>query len=225
MSLTLTFTGNNSILQSEFVPTLTLDSNYECGLIYFSTFNSIHNINANNNVFVYGEKNTIMIPHGSYDLYDLNDYIKANAKNCHINIYPNKNTLQCCIYCDQKINFSVKNSIGSLLGFSKTVLESNKLHVSNTPVSIIPVSVIRIECDLVHGSFTNGLPTHIISEFPLSVPPGHQLIEVPKNIIYFPIRKRNISEITVKVLDSEGELINFNKENIQLCLHIRKSTC
>lgn len=223
MSITITITGNESILQSEFIPPLILDDNYDCGLLYFSSFNSIPNINNSNNVFAYGKQEEIKIPCGTYDLFDLKDYLKSKIKDCELKIEPNNNTFKCSLFCSEKINFDVKNSVGPLLGFPEMMLESNKWHESIYSVSIIPVSVLRIECDLVQGSYTNGLPTHIIHEFVLNVPPGSQLIEVPKNVIYFPIKKKIVSSITVKILDLEGKLINFQNENIHMCLHLQKS--
>lgn len=221
MSTTITITGNESVLRSDFIPPLILDDNYECGLLHFYTFNSIPNINENNNVFVYGNKE-IRIPYGTYDLFDLHDYLESKINDCTIIIRPNNNTFRCSLFCSEQINFGVNNSLGPLLGFSKTKLESNKWYESEFPVSIIPVSVIRIECDLVQNSYTDGLPTHIIHEFVPNVPPGHQLIEVPTNIIYFPIKQKLISSITVRILDLKGKLINFRNENIQLCLHLQK---
>jgi hypothetical protein len=50
MSLTLTFTGNQSILTSEFFPPINLDSgNWTCGLLTFEAYNSIPNIDETNN--------------------------------------------------------------------------------------------------------------------------------------------------------------------------------
>lgn len=223
MSITLTITGNESALQSEFNPPLILNGDYECGLLYFSTFHSIPNIHENNNVFTYDENKEVKIPYGVYDLLDIDQYLKTNARDCDIQIRPNNNTLKCSLFCTKYINFDVENSVGSLLGFPPKILEPNKWHDSIHPINILPVSVIRIECDLVQSSFTNGVPTHIIHEFVLNIPPGNQLLEIPKNIIYFPVKKKEITSISIKIVDLQGNLINFRKEHIQLSLHLQKS--
>lgn len=223
MSITLTITGRKSVLQTEFNPPLILDDNYEGGLLYFSTFNTIPNIDISNNIFAYGKNKQIKIPHGTYDLTDLHDYLKTELKDVQLQIKSNNNTSKCLLFCTEPIHFEAKNSIASFLGFSHTVLEPNKWHESVYPVDIIPASVIRIECDLVQGSYTNGLPTHIIHEFVLNVPPSQQIIEVPKNIIYFPITKKHITSIIVKILDLKGAPINFKNENIYMSLHLRKT--
>ena len=223
MSVTLTITGYDSILQTNYFPPLSLDdSDYECGLLYFSTFNSIPNINEKNNSFSYGDKGEINIPPGAYEVDDIFDYLKENISDCNLEIKTNNNTLKCSIICDNLINFHHERSIGCILGFPKLQLEPNKWHESPNNVDILPLSVIRIECDLVQGSYTNGQPSHIIHEFVPNVPPGYRIIEAPANVIYFPINKSNISTVTVKLVDVNGDSIDFRKENIQLCLHIRK---
>lgn len=54
-SLTLSLSGNASVLESQFFPPIELDSNYEyvCGLVDFQTYNSIPNIDSTNNKFYY----------------------------------------------------------------------------------------------------------------------------------------------------------------------------
>lgn len=225
MSITITITGNESVLKTEFNPPLILDTSYECGLLYFSTYNSIPNISEKNNTFSYGKDKKIKIPTGTYDLLDLRDYLENKLKDCKLQLKANNNTLKCSLFCSEPINFAASDSLGPLLGFSQTLLEPNKWHDADFPVSITPVSLIRIECDFIQGSFTNGLPSHIIHEFVLNATPADRIIETPNNVIYFPVRKRYISSVTIKILDLKGNLINFNNEKIYLCLHLRKSTC
>lgn len=226
MSLTLTFTGTKSLLETCFLPPLSVEDDWECGLLFFSARNSIPNVNSSNNTFAYGDngEETLKIPCGTYDLYDLQNFLEDNIKGCEISIQPNNNTLKCSIYCTKTIHFDSENSVGKLLGFHNKKLEANKWHESETDINILPVSVIRIECDIVKGSYINGSPCHIIHEFVPNVPPGHRFIEKPKNITYLPIIKKNISRITVKIVDERGNWIDFRKEPILLRMQLRKSS-
>lgn len=222
MSFTLSFSGNQSVLKTTFHPSLILEDSYECGLLYFSVFNVIPNITNNNNIFTYGENNCqIKIPNGCYDLQDIYEYINNNI-DCELKIDSNCNTSTISIYSAKSINFQASNSVGSILGFGKKILEANKWHVSVNPVHILPVTVVRIECDLVQGSFTDGTPSHIIYEFIPNVSPCYRFIEKPINIIYFPIKSKSIASVTVKVFDQNGNIIDFGGENIQISLHLRK---
>lgn len=223
MSITITFTGQKSIMESYFHPSLNEGDNYECGLLYFSAINSVSNINLTNNIFSFGDEGEeLRIPVGSYDLIDIESYLSQNLNDCTVELKPNNNTLKCSIYCSKTIHFEKENSIGQLLGFDKLTLEANKWHDSESLVNILPLSVIRIECDLVQGSYLNGLPTHTIHEFIPNVPPGHRYIEVPSNIIYQSINRSNISSVAIKIVDDRGNLIDFRQEKIQLRLHLRK---
>lgn len=94
----------------------------------------------------------------------------------------------------------------------------------NVPVNNSSLTaVIRIECDLVHGSYYNGLPTHFIHEFISDTAPGRSYTEIPQNVIYFPVNKNIISSISVRIVDQFGSCIDFGEEHIQLRLHLRKA--
>lgn len=225
MTVAITIVGQKSLLESNFHPSLNLDEKYECGLLYFSATNSVTNINSTNNIFCYGDEGKeLQIPFGAYDLLDIERYLARNLNDCTIELIPNNNTLKCSIFCSKTIHFEKENSIGRLLGFGKAKLEANKWHDSESLVNILSLSVIRIECDLIQGSYHNGLPTHTIYEFIPNVPPGHRYIEVPSNIIYYPINRLNISSVSIKIVDDCGKLIDFRKEHLQLRLHLRKIT-
>jgi len=51
MSITLTLTGTTSILVADYFPPITLDQDYQCGLISMDTCNSITNVNVEYNLF------------------------------------------------------------------------------------------------------------------------------------------------------------------------------
>lgn len=222
MSFTVSITGNDSFLTTYYSPPLQLDGEYECGLLYFSSFNSIPNIDDTNNMFHYGENDNVKIPEGSYELEDINDFLKRNVKDCDLKLTCNNNTLTTKLFCSKDIHFNKSNSIGAILGFGNEILRSNKWHESRFPISILPTTIVRIECDIVSGSFVNGIPSHIIYEFAPNVPPGYRIIEIPKNIIYFPVNHNSVSNITVKILDGANKLVNLRKEEIQLYMHIKK---
>lgn len=222
MSFTTSITGNDSLITTFYSPPLQLEGQYECGLLYFSTFNSIPNIDSKNNRFHYGNNERIFIPEGSYELEDLSDFLKNNIKDCDFNLSCNNNTLTTKIFCSKDIYFDKNNSIGSILGFGKEVLKRNIIHESHNPISILPTTIVRIECDIVSGSFVNGKPSHIIYEFAPNVPPGYRIVEIPKNIIYFPVNQNSVSYFTVRILDENDNLVNLRKEGIQLYLHLRR---
>lgn len=222
MAFTLSVTGHDSVLTTNYSPPLELNGEYECALLYFSTFNSIPNVDGNNNKFYYGDNEMIEIPVGSYELEDIHDFLCLNVKNCTFKLIPNNNTLKAKLYCSEDIHFEKEKSFGDLLGFGRETLKANILHESRFPVSILPTTIVRVECDIISGSFVNGKPRHIIYEFVPNVPPGYRIVEIPENLIYFPVNQNSISEINIKVLDSKDNPVNLRGEEIQLYLHLKK---
>lgn len=232
MSLTFTLTGQSSLLTYNFNPPIYLDDDmeYEIGLANFDTFNSIPNIDKHNNILVWGEndENKVKIPDGSYELKDIITIILENIfekdNEAVITITPNEHTAKVNIRTNRRINFSVENSIGAILGFDRRILKANDNYISDHEVKILTINTICIDCNLVMGSYLNGQPVHIIHQFFPVVPAGYKIVESPLNIIYYPVTVKTISSITVKVIDQSGNLIDFRNEEITVRLHLRRKT-
>lgn len=228
-------TGNSSTLNCTLFPPLDLSSSgdWEMGFLDLMSYNSIPNVEESlNNALYIGNDIKIDLPTGSYEISDINTYINNEVKSKHpsvtFNLVANNNTLKTEIYCSDIIDFSKQSTIGPLLGFTeKTKLDANKWHVSPSQVTINKVDVIRITCNVVRGSYRDGIEGHVLHEFYPLVGPGFKIVEIPKSIIYLPIFKQNsLSEFNIRLEDQDGRLVNFRGENINLRLHIReKRSC
>lgn len=241
MSFTVTQTANSSVLSNDFNPSIELGENekFEVGLINFETFNTIPNVNDSNNSFVYergSARIVIKLPIGAYEMdaivsfieNEIHDY-QANSTQVtddqvYIKIEGNQNTSKVSITTNTIIDFTDHDSIGSLLGFHKRILSANKKHYSDEISKILNVNSICIDCNIAAGSFSNGKPVHIIHQFFPQVEAGYKIVESPVNILYFPVCVSVITNITLRVLDQDGELINFQNEKITSRLHIRRAT-
>lgn len=230
MSCTFTLSGKSSNLTAQFSPPIDLEDGveYSLALINFEAYNSIPNIDATNNRLYYDvDDKLITIPEGSYEIEDINNYIKgyfilSHGNDGYISILSNKNTLKVEIKSNKIINFEKAGSIGGLLGFTSRRLKALKRHISDFPARIQKVNAICVECNLVTGSFMNDRSVHIIHEFFPSVPPGYKIIECPANAIYLPINKRRIDSLSLKIVDQDGDLVNFRGETITVRLHLKK---
>lgn len=223
-SLTLTLSGMDSILEASYFPPIELSplKNYTLGLVELLTFNSIPNIDVGNNKFYAGHE-VITIPTGSYEIEDIEIYLQnaLSSKNIFVNLKPNNNTLRSEIKCNESINFIPNDSIGRLLGFTQRVLQANVLHKSDLPVAILKVNSLRIECNIKTGAYINEQRVHTIHEFFPVVPPGYKIIEVPSHVIYLPIAVQSIDHLQLKLVDQDGELVNFRGEIITIRLHVK----
>lgn len=188
---------------------------------FISVSNKIDDIDVD--ISILPSEKTITIPIGSYEIEDINNYLqKSLGKNVQFMLKINNNTLKSEILCNRKINFQKNNTIGTLLGFSERILDANILHESDTPVNILKVNAIRIECNITTGAYVNNKLVHTIHEFFPRVSSGYRIVEVPKNVIYLPVIVKSIHNLSVSIVDQDGNLIDFRGETITLRIHLKK---
>lgn len=213
--------GYGSTISCEVFPPVDVsEGNWEIGLVDLSTYNSIPNIEKGvNDKFYYGDDKEISIPEGSYEIENLEEELK---KHLHIRLHANNNTLKAEIKCSEDIHFEKDHTIGPLLGFEKKVYPKNKEHTSTNTVNIVKVNTIRVECNIVRGSFQNGIEGHTIHEFYPTVEPGYKILVIPNPIIYLPVNVQRINTVSIHFKDQNGDLINFRDEIVSLRLHLRK---
>lgn len=235
--------GRNSTLVSTIDPPLELPDNkvFVLGFLNFVGYNSIPNVDETNNCFaieleknvsadkqkpVYiKEKRVITIPNGSYEIKDIETYLKdalSKEYRTTISLTANLNTLRCDLKTTFPIDFTAPNSIGRLLGFKPRILAGGKKHVSDHPINISKVTSLRVHCNLIANSYDNGKPVHVLHTFTTKVDPGFKINESPTNAIYLPINKKHINEIIVEIQDQDGKDVNFNDELITITLHLKE---
>lgn len=230
MSQIFTLSGRTSTLSVDLYNSIVLDPQYEysLALIGFHTYNSIPNIEEGvNNKFYYrdgGEEKVVHIPTGSYEISDIEFYLQQHTGGeKYFSLKPNNNTLKCEIKSKYEIDFTRKDSLAELLGYSAQVLKPDILHQSDLPVKIVKVVTIHIDCNITSGAFYNSKPSHTIFEFGLKVDPGYAIDIEPNNLIFLPVNnKADIHNITLRILDQNSEPVNFRGEEIIARLELRR---
>lgn len=147
---------------------------------------------------------------------------KEIEENDLVKLKRNNNTQHCEIMWNKMIDFRTNNSIGSVLGFNNDVLKANHKHISHHPINIFKVNAICINCNLITNSYQNNDTVHTLHIFYPTVAPGFKIVEHPNNVIYLPINVNKIDEIIVKIVDQDGQIVNFKEEVITIRLHLKK---
>lgn len=231
MSRSFTLTGAKSEIGVNYFPPINLKEGvqYKLGLVGFYSFNNIPNVDEGKNKFSYGkdlfgQEINLTIDTGTYEISDLETFLKSKLGAEHISLTINKNTHKCEIFSDKyDINFTSEDSINKLLGFSNKKYLAGIKHTSDLTVQVTKVLTIRIECNLTSGAHYNDDLVHTIHEFGIDVDPGFAINETPHNIIYYPINTRTINNITLRIIDQDGDLINFRDELIVVRLELKEN--
>lgn len=238
-SFTVAFTGSSSVLQADFFPEIMLeaDANYYCALLDFTSYNSIPNITeGRNNELLYicteaeGGK-SIALPTGAYEVEDILRYLKmAFAEdNISLEYEISAATSKVQISFDRAIERQ-GGTVLDVIGFRNNsersrVFERHQKYRSEQIVRITNIDIIRIECDIASGAYVNGKACHTIHQFShCKVGTGHKFIEVPKHIVYLPVKGRGgqLRSIQISIVDQDDNLIDFRGEQISCRIHIKK---
>ena len=107
-----------------------------------------------------------------------------------------------------------EHSITNFLGFTSNSEPLSKgYHLAENPAVISTVHTLDLECNIIQGGIVRGEEKQIIYDIPsFTVPIGAKIIEQPQNINYFPLNTTLLDEITVRILDQDGNLINIPGE-------------
>lgn len=207
-------------------PPLQVSSEAVIGLTHFQIYNSIPNVDEKNNVFSYqvdAKKPFIdlVIPVGTYELNDIETFLKHQLGDLNISIKPNTNTLNCEFSCTYNVDFTKPNSIGNLFGMSPQMYNAGTKVVSTEPIQISKVNTIQIKLNIVSGSYINGVPSNCLYKCFISTPPGFRIVENINNPIYLPVNTTEVDILHVELVDESGNLINNRNEEFSIELHLK----
>ena len=141
-----------------------------------------------------------------------------------ISIAANINTSKCIItlVTGYSVNFTIANSLRTLLGFNSEVINA-ATNISENIIKIQNFNILCINCDLVSNSYLNSTSSQILRVISNTlVPVGYKIIVEPTNQIFLPIKHlTGFSDFKVWITDENGNSINFNGETITMTLLLR----
>jgi hypothetical protein len=174
---------------------------------------------------------TITLNTGAYELQAINNEIKRQIitngdDESAFNIAANISRLTSIVNIENpsyKIDFSVDNSIGPVLGFGKVTIGHGYNESSNI-VNIMQVNSILVNIDIIMGSYVNGSQSPTLYSFYPNVSPGYKIVERPNpSLIYYPLSRHDISRMRVWLTDQTGNLIDLRGETITIRIHVRET--
>ena len=137
----------------------------------------------------------------------------------------NINTSKCVLEIPSDttiVDFDIKNSIRSILGFEAKKYTGGKRYESENKINIIRVHSIFVHCDIINSSRVNGALAPVLYGFAPNVSPGEQIVFQPNHLIYVPLSLSTISSMTSWITDQEGRVLDLGGEQLTLAFHIRK---
>ena len=248
-SVTLSLNGNTTSLSAKYFPPINVYEDSEIALLSLQTYNAFANINESNNSFeifvptenVYEAPKRVYIGIriGCYEFEEIKDSILKDIDEANKILYNekildpidfkisiNKNTFKTRITCNYIINFDVRNSLASILGFKKikyTLGKTDNIEIeSEKSIDINPVNTIKVMCNIARGSFHNSKPSHSIYEFFPNQISGTKIVETPNNLIYYPLTTSIIDSINIDLVDQELRPLHDLNERVTIVLHIKR---
>ncbi len=242
-SITLSLTGNSTVLTANYFPSLNVYEDSEIALLSLQTFNSFPNIiNAINNrlkIEVIPSKRNkyklhtfeFCLEEGCYDIEDINNKIAKELSQVNNN-YGTQLTFsvridpvdfRTYIKCNGILQFNTPYSIAPVFGFKK--IRCGPFHEarrSDKAVNLNTINSIKVLCNIAHGSFNNQLQSHSIYEFFPSGRTGTKVVQSPSNLIYYRLNKTDINLITVQLVDQNNNPIDNFNEKLSVVLHIKR---
>ena len=119
-----------------------------------------------------------------------------------------------------KVDMSLPNSVGSVLGFDKKIY-TEKFNTSEHTVNIMRVNSILVFCDLIGSSYLNSTQQPISYSFFPDVEPGEKIVMRPSTLIYLPISLDIIPRMTVWLTDQENNALDLRGEKLTIKYHIK----
>ena len=227
--------NNKTRFTTRFNPHIQFKKNksYEMAVVNFETYYSFPNITHENSKMYYSPDAgvswfLIVVPEGSYDIEDINRYIKQRIKqNGHdengVTLSANTNTLKAVLILENNYQVSFRSAdwISSVLGFNPDFYTAD-YQESQNPVNILSINSILVNVDISSGSYVNGQRNPTIYSFFPAVSPGYKIIETPANLVYLPITLDAIYTMEITMTDQNDHLLNLRGENVTIRFHVRE---
>ncbi len=227
-SFLLTLSGRGSKIEKTFQPEIIGGTSYKMAFTSLDTYFAIPNIITSNNSLEISKGGgafvSIALAKGCYGMEDLNREVNRLLKCCGmvngVQFNADYSTFRCIMTIKEGFIVRFKDSsLRTVLGFEVKEYAAGRF-ISEHTVQIMYVNSILVHCDLVSGSYLNGVPSPIIHSFFPTVNPGEKIIERPVEFIYLPVNLDAIRHMTVWLTDQNLNLLDLGEEEVTVKFHL-----
>ena len=222
--------GRDSKIETDFTPNLELGGPYEIALHSLETYYSFANVDETNNkirIFLDNQWINLEFAVGCYEHEDINKELQrmivaVGGNKTDVILSANRNTFQTImtINSNVKVDFTINNSIRTILGFNSKIYDHGR-HLSEHTVNIMNINSIFVHTNVIGSTYVNGSQTPVIYSFFPDIPPGGKIIVQPRVLIYLPISISVISRLSSWLTDQAGKKLNLRDEELTLKYHLR----
>ena len=140
-----------------------------------------------------------------------------------ITITANINTLKSVltIQGNYKVDFTVPNSINTVLGFDAQKYTKG-IHESENIVNIININSIYVHNNLISHSYIDGSLCPVLYSFFPTTGVGEKIIEKPRERVYSPINLNTITSMETWLTDQDNNDLDLQGENLTIRFHLRE---
>ena len=225
----------------KFNPSINLNSDmkHELAVNRVSMTYSWHNINNenNNNRIKYSKDSganweTITFVDGMYSYDDLDDYITQAieqnddkpANGIAVKLYFVKSSYRVVVELGNKWRLDISSSkFGDLIGFEPKIITATE-YSKKLPNITNSIDVIKINCDLITDSISDGVLTNTLIMIPTdNLRRSYPFTFEPKRALFSPVSKNIISEMRITVTDALNRPIDLNNIDWFMSLILRSS--
>ena len=168
------------------------------------------------------EYDTITVPSGLYTIEQLSRYLTKNVPALIVRITKSR-----LAEINIKDGFAVriKDDLRQILGFDETLLQGGLKYVGNRPVRLpIPHKWFYIYLNQLSTSsnLVDGAPSSLLAIVPATADGGGGVVRItPHNPMYKRLRVGDIHQLSLRVLNERGEIVDNNKKPMTAVLEIR----
>lgn len=127
-----------------------------------------------------------------------------------------------------KVNFFPEIILDAQNDYSCALLDlfirNNSKNENDSTINIS--GLLRIDCDIILGSYINGERKHTIHQFvaSTSLAKGRTFVETPKHLNYFPLKTKNLRSIQISIVNPKGQLVVLNECDIICRINIKRDS-